>query len=142
MRKLFNKLVKWYRHDRFKIQHLQTMLIEDHRWMVHNSIAKKLSERYLKAISEDWHLTSFEHASELREQLNCNPYNKTSYAIDLMKDKNINLSNILYESLNDNQKRTFIQGIRVAYDLTNTEIANMLQIDRCDILTLFINEDA
>jgi len=135
---IIKKLLKWYKHDRFKMFHLETMLIEDHQWMAHNTIAKRLTERYLKALSEDWHRTCFPHVSRLRDELNCNPYNKTAVAIDKMKDHNVNLASELYQTLNDEQKRIFISGIRKTYDLTDSQVATMLQIKRSEILALFI----
>lgn len=137
MRNMLKKFLKWYKHDRFKMSHLETMLIEDHQWMVHNTIAKRLTERYRKAISEDWHRTCFPHASHLRDELNCNPYNKTAEAIDKMKDHNANLASVLYQSLNDDQKIQFIIDVEEQYVLTSNEIATMLEVNRAEILRLF-----
>ena len=139
MIKLIDKIVKWYKRDRFKMQNLENMLIEDRQWLIHNTIAKTLTERYRKALSENWHLISFTPISQLRDELNCYPYNKTSKAIDKMKDHNVNLASALYNYLNDNEKREFILNMEEEYVLSGSEIATMLEIDHSEILKLFIN---
>lgn len=141
---MLKKLLKWIYNPckdlEDKLYHLEVLIRQDNQWMAHNTIARALTDRYLKALSDNWGSVSFEQPDKLRDLLHCNPRDKESISIDAIKDLNINLASILYEGLNDRQKRTFISGIRTAYDLSNIQIATMLNINRVDILNLFIKD--
>lgn len=67
---LWRKRRKW---ERRKLEHLQTILQSDSRWMAHNPVAAELTQRYLDAISEDWYTLAFPHSDKIRTKLNLEP---------------------------------------------------------------------
>ena len=115
-----------------QVNHLHQLLIDDRQWLLHDPVAKALTTRYLKALSNQWGSEVFEHSQTLREQLNRD-----------LTDKNTALSVInerigeLKQELEDitasftNQQLT-LTGIKVDYESRITELEQLkYRMERC-----------
>jgi hypothetical protein len=56
-----------------QVDHLRTMLAEDHRWLANDKTSRALTERYLAALAPDWYTRRHEHSSYLRSRLGLAP---------------------------------------------------------------------
>ena len=56
-----------------QVEHLRTMLADDHRWLVTDKTSYTLTERYLAALTPDWYRRHHEHSSKLRSRLGVVP---------------------------------------------------------------------
>lgn len=145
MLNIFKKLLsaltktKWTDHD--QLRHLEYIINEDKAWLGHHCIARALIDRYLQALRDNWYAIDFESQDDLCRRLCINTSGKVNSNKKIILDGDINLANILYEGLNNQQKRTFITGMRVSFDLSNSDLAQLLGIDRSDILKLFVEDD-
>lgn len=56
-----------------QLEHLRTMVSEDHRWLAHDKTAAALTTRYLAALRPDWMSVTHASASRFRRDADLEP---------------------------------------------------------------------
>lgn len=59
-------------HDE-QIENLRVAIMEDNRWMASNTIASRLTQRYLDILADDWRTKVIESSDKVREELDIDP---------------------------------------------------------------------
>lgn len=71
-----DSFLEWRKRRYWKKRHLsflRTLISSDARWLSVDEKAKAITERYEKAIGEDWYKHSFEDSSKFRTRLGLDP---------------------------------------------------------------------
>lgn len=128
------KTPTWFTQAALKdqVNHLFMLLTDDRQWLLHDPVAKALTSRYLKALSNKWGSEVFEHSQALREQLDRELAAKTT-ALSVVNDRISELQQELTDITASftNQQLT-LAVIKVDYESRITELEQLKhRIERC-----------
>lgn len=95
-RSVVTKFQEWRKCRFWRKRHLaflRAMISSDARWLSVDPVTKELTERYEKALSDEWYTHSFEDSSTLRQRLGLEPsYTASEFKYPERKIKNSGIS--------------------------------------------------
>ena len=79
---LIERYKAWRKRRRWKALHLEflkNMINDDYRWLAHDPVARKLTERYERATSSNWYEIEHESVSDFRTRSGLDPDYNNKY---------------------------------------------------------------
>lgn len=58
---------------RLQLEHLAAMIRSDWRWLAHDPVARELTDRYVRALRDDWYTLPHEDSCAFRTRLGLEP---------------------------------------------------------------------
>ena len=58
---------------RLQLEHLRNLISSDWRWLAHDPVARELTDRYMRALRDDWYTLSHEGPDTFRRRIGLEP---------------------------------------------------------------------